>query len=242
MMARTDSWRSDVSDGFEGGIAGLNLADLVQLNAQNRFSGCFRVECEGKLGLVFFRDGDILHAEVGQKAGEEAFCEIVAWPRGRFSVEPNVVAARRTINKSCEHLLLDAHRRLDERRAQHGAAPLAKPQPPQPPTPAAGPVETVRDIPGVVAAVLLTRDGKRASGGGYEAEVLAGQTGYLGMVAAELGAFFQAGELRTAAVQGSLQHLLLYANKTHYLGVGARPEEEVGSVDGAIRRALVNGR
>src|SRR5689334_9857221 len=61
--------------GFEGGVAGLGLSDLLQLNAQNRFSGCFRIEHEQSLGVIFFRDGEIVHAERGDLVGEPAFRE-----------------------------------------------------------------------------------------------------------------------------------------------------------------------
>ena len=118
--------------GFEGGVAGLGLSDLLQLNAQNRFSGCFRIEHERELGMIFFRDGEIVHAERGELVGEDAFREILAWPRGRFSAEPNVVAARRTIQKSCEHLLLDALR-VDGRAARRPRRAGARPPSRAPP-------------------------------------------------------------------------------------------------------------
>jgi predicted regulator of Ras-like GTPase activity (Roadblock/LC7/MglB family) len=230
------------SEGFEGGVAGLGLSDLLQLNAQNRFSGCFRIEHDGAFGVIFFRDGEIIHAERGDQVGEEAFREILAWPRGRFSVEPNVVAARRTIQKSCEHLLLDALRVVDERRSAlapkapvHAASAASAGG-------ATAAVEAARQVPGVVEAVLVTRDGKRASEGGYEAEVAAGQAAYVAMMAAELGAPFQAGELRSAAIQGQRRHLLVLAGKAQSLAVFVRADHELGSVEAGIRAALVKGR
>jgi predicted regulator of Ras-like GTPase activity (Roadblock/LC7/MglB family) len=99
-------------------------------------------------------------------------------------------------------------------------------------------VEVVRGVPGVSQAVVLTRDGKHVGEGGYEAEQLAGQAVYLAMVGSEIGNLFQAGELRFASVQGQRQHLLLFATKSHYLGVFARPDSQVGAVDAAIRAAL----
>jgi hypothetical protein len=228
-------------EGFEGEVAGLGLSDLLQLNARNRFSGCFRIRHDDGLGLIFFRDGEIVHAELGAKIGEEAVWDILEWQTGRFAVEPNVVTARRSIQKGVEHLLLDAHRVLDERRV----AGRTRPPPASPPAPAAAPaggaaaaVEAVRKVPGVANAVVLTREGRRVSADGYEAEVLTGQAVYLAMMAAEFGGFFQAGELRFASVQGSQAHLLVFATKSHYLGVQARPESEIGVVDAAIRAAL----
>jgi len=56
-MAVADDSRSKPS-GFEGGVAGLGLADLIQLNAGSRFSGCYRVRHDDRVGLIFFREFD----------------------------------------------------------------------------------------------------------------------------------------------------------------------------------------
>jgi predicted regulator of Ras-like GTPase activity (Roadblock/LC7/MglB family) len=231
--------------GFEGGVAGLGLTDLIQLNTANQFSGCFTVRYEDRVGLIFFRDGQIVHVEQGGRTGEEAFIDILEWPSGTFDVEPNVVPTRRTIQKTCEHLLLDAHRVLDERR---GATPMAKVDPPAapdpPPAPGARPttVDVVRSVPDVTCAVVLTREGLRLGQGGHEEEALAGQAGYLALAGAELGALFEAGELKSGTVRATDHHLLLYVTRTHYLGVSTAPESDPDAVDSAIRSALAKPR
>ncbi len=227
------------AEGFEGGVAGLGLSDLLQLNAQNRFSGCFRIEHEQELGVIFFRDGEIVHAERGELVGEDAFREILAWPRGRFSAEPNVVAARRTIQKTCEHLLLDALRVVDERRGGR-AEPAISTAPA--PAPVAASIDSVRRVPGVAQAVLISHDGKRLGDGGYEADVLAGQAAFLSMMANELGAALQAGALRAAGIEGEKRHLLLLTAKTQSLAVFVRADQEVGAVEAGIRAALTKAR
>ena len=238
MPRAEDAPGSPAADGFEGEVAGLGVSDLLQVNAQSRFSGCFRIRHQRSLGLIFFRDGEIVHAEMDGRIGEEAFHAILAWPTGRFSVEPNVMTARRTIQKSCEHLLLDGQRQLDEQRAR------ARPSPATPRPGAAGlsPVQAVRAVPGVLDAVVLTRDGRRVGDDGYPAELLAGQSTYLAMVGAEVGALFEAGDLRSASVEATRQNLLLYMTRSHYLGVFARPDDEVRAIDAAVRSALSPGR
>jgi len=239
-MPRPEGTRGSSSADFGGEVAGLGLSDLIQINALNRFSGCYRIGNEGSVGLIFFRDGEVVHAELGDCTGEEAFRAILAWPAGHFSVETNLVTACRTIHKSCEHLLLDAHRNLDERRAQTPAP--AAPAPAAPRGAGVNAARTVRALPRVIEAVVLTKDGKRVSDDGYVAEVLAGQATYLAMVGGEVGELLQAGDLRFASVEGTRQHLLLFSTRTHYLGVFARPEAEVGAVDAAIRSALSPSR
>jgi predicted regulator of Ras-like GTPase activity (Roadblock/LC7/MglB family) len=255
-MAQGDRSSGAAVGGFEGGVAGLDLPALVQLNVLNRFSGCFRVSHEDRAGMIFFRDGEIVHAEEGSRTGEEAFGEMVTWPGGHFSVEPNVMHALRTIHKSCDHLLLDAHRLIDERRvrlprreapaastAPAPAAPAAAPAPAAPPpAPQTATVDLVRSVVGVVQAVLLTKDGRQAGQASYEAEVLAGHSAYLASAAAELGGLFQAGELRAASARGARQSLLLLAARNHLLGVLIRPDADPGAVEAAIRGALVPKR
>jgi predicted regulator of Ras-like GTPase activity (Roadblock/LC7/MglB family) len=240
-MPRSDEAREyDAAAGFEGEVAGLGLSDVLQLNAQNRFSGCVRIRNQGRVGLIFFRDGEIAHAEMGDRVGEEAFHAVLAWPSGRFSVEPNVVAAHRTIQKSCEHLLLDAHRKLDERRAP-APAPATAP-PPGTSRSSTGAVQLVRAIPGVIDAVVLTRDGKRVADDGYGTEALAGQATYLAMLGAEIGALLQAGDLRFASMECTRKQLLLFSPRTLVLGIFAQPESDVGAIDAAVRSALSTAR
>lgn len=242
-MAAPENSRSK-SAGFEGGVAGLGLSDLIQLNAANQFSGCFTVRYEDRVGLIFFRDGQIVHVEQGGRTGEDAFIEILEWPSGTFDVEPNVVPARRTIQKSCEHLLLDAHRIIDERRG----SPKPKDDPPAAPETARAPeaktstVDVVRSVAEVTCAVVLTREGQRLGQGGHEEEALAGEAGYLALAGAELGALFRAGELKSGTVHATEHHLLLYATRTHYLGVSTAPASDPDAVDSAIRAALAKPR
>jgi predicted regulator of Ras-like GTPase activity (Roadblock/LC7/MglB family) len=189
--------------------------------------------------VVYFHDGDIVHAEQGGLVGEDGLIEILQWKQGHFTVEQNVVSARRTINKSCEHLLLEAHRQLDERTAGRGSAPPPPPAARRPPDTV---TDLIRAIPGVTDAVLATGDGQCLGDKGHAAENLAGQTAYLVMFCDELGGLFGAGDIRSAGVEGSDLHMLLYASKARrYLGVFARADAEVRVVDAAIRSLLTKG-
>lgn len=241
-MASKNDQPRDAADGFEGGIAGLGLSDVIQLNVHNRFSGCIRIQHGESSGLIFFRDGSIIHAEQDGKTGEEAFYDMVGWRAGHFSVQPNVSTTQSTIQKGWQHLLLEAHRVLDERRAGVAGVRAEVPRVPQaapPARPAAGSVmERLQGVPGVAYAVAQTRDGARVDDDTFEGEVLAGQATFLASLGKRLGSIFRAGELSCATVQGSTRHVLFYVTKKHYLSVFAHGESNAGAVDGDVRRAL----
>jgi predicted regulator of Ras-like GTPase activity (Roadblock/LC7/MglB family) len=224
--------------GFEGDISGLGLTDIIQLDVVNRFSGCIDVAYGDRRGLVFVKDGEVVHAEQGGVTGEAAFYEIVSWPEGHFSHKENVATTRRTIEKSCQFLLLEAHRLMDE------GGPRARPSgPPAAARTSAGALlETLRTIPGVLYAVIEGKDGGRVGDDSYEGEVVAGQAQYVAMIGRQLGEKLRAGDVRSAVVQGVTRHVVLFVAKSHLIAVLVDPGARVGAVEGAVRKALSQGR
>ncbi len=235
--------RRDSAGGFEGAVSGLGLADVVQLNGLNRFSGCITVEYGLSSGHVFFRDGEIIHAEHGDRVGEAAFFEIMQWPTGRFSLEANVTTTSHTIDRSWRFLLMEAARLQDEQRSGRPAQP--SPQQPPPAAARRGKVATVvariRQVPGVAYAVVLTKDGARLEDDSYEAEALEGQTAYLTLVGKRLGEILHNGEMVAAVVRGADRSLLLLASRQHYLSILTRPGSEPGAVETEVRKLLSSG-
>jgi predicted regulator of Ras-like GTPase activity (Roadblock/LC7/MglB family) len=239
-MSRNERSKSS-AEGFEGEFTRLGLADVIQLNAQNRFSGCIDVDCEGRRGLIFLRDGEIVHAEHGGLIGEAAFYEIVSWPGGRFSLQENVATTRSTIKKACSFLILEAHRLIDERRAGHPPEPAA-PAATAKPTSSGQLLEKLRAISGVVYAVLQGKDGRRIGDDTYQAEEVAGQAQYLAMAAKQLSATLKAGDVLAAVAEGTTNHLVLLVAKSHSVAALLDGDAKVGAVEVEIRKTLAAGR
>jgi predicted regulator of Ras-like GTPase activity (Roadblock/LC7/MglB family) len=230
------------AEGFQGSVAGLGLSDVIQLNGNNKFSGCITVQHDDEVGRIFFREGRIIHAEQGGMSGEEAFYEIMAWRAGRFSLEPNVSTTSRSIEMNSQHLLLEAHRVIDERRAGLRAAPVSKRSAAPPTAPASKDspsdiLERLRGVRGVAYAVMVGKDGVCIDDNTFAGEALAGKAAYVAMVGDQLGATFGIGHLRSAVVHGGKRHMLLMVAKNHYLSLSVEGVE-VGAVAADVRRLL----
>jgi predicted regulator of Ras-like GTPase activity (Roadblock/LC7/MglB family) len=249
MSGREDNEMTSVAEeftetavGFEGAVAGLTLPDVIQMNALNRFSGCITVQFGQRTGMIFLRDGEIIHAEQGEKGGEDAFYEILQWPGGKFNLQPKVTTTSLTIRESWKFLLMEACRLLDENR--HRSRILHQPLEKKTAGTTGGNDMSTQvtgrllQIPGVSHAVVLHKDGTPVNDASYEAENLAAQAVYLAMIGNQLGGIFEAGELRAAAVEGKASHLLLYESRSHFLGVAIRGECQRGAVEAEIRKAL----
>jgi hypothetical protein len=235
-MAAFDSAPGKGPAGFGGEIHGFSLADVLQLNIQNGFSGCIAVDSEEGEGRIFLRDAEVVHAEAEGHVGEEAFYAILGWPEGRFSLLPNVSAARTTIQKGWRHLVLDAYRIIDERRAGKAKAP--PPSPGVRPAPAQGVLDQLRRIPGVSTAVVERAGAERGEHESYQAEVLSGHAQYLAMVADQLGAAFGAGELHGLVLQATTQHVVLLRGRNRSLVTQVAGEQDAGAVEAEIRKLL----
>jgi len=101
---------------FQGSLKELPLPDIIQLVSVSGKTGKFTLSREGESGFIFLKNGQMVHAEVGELVGEEAIYSLAIWNHGDFQFTPGDEPARQSITKSNTNLLMEAARRLDEWR------------------------------------------------------------------------------------------------------------------------------
>ncbi|MCM0080874.1 DUF4388 domain-containing protein [Geomonas sp. Red32] len=226
----------DHADGFVGAMTGVTLADVIQMNGHNRFTGCMTLEYGVRAGSIFFRDGEVIHAEQGDISGEQAFYQIIRWPGGKFHLQPKVTTTAYTIKATLNHLLLEAMRLMDEDNKVPKEAPA--------PVKAAAPVEKARQsvagavstISGVEYAILVGKDGTSIDDTSFDGETLAAETTFLAMIGNTIGGALALGEVKSAVAHGNGKHLLLFDSKSSYLGVAVEKGSSAVSVENDIRK------
>lgn len=92
-------------EGFNGSIDRAGIRELVELNCSNKRSSALWISRKEESGAIYFRDGDIIHAECGSLKGERAFFNILNWNKGTFKVDYNILATKRTISRDWKTLL-----------------------------------------------------------------------------------------------------------------------------------------
>jgi DNA-binding response OmpR family regulator len=101
--------------GFQGKVVGLQLTDIIQMNCLSRLTTALIVTRDGEKGVIYFNEGEVVHAECGNQKGTEAFYKILSWQEGEFVSNIGFVPPVQTIYQSWEHLLVEAMRRDDDR-------------------------------------------------------------------------------------------------------------------------------
>jgi predicted regulator of Ras-like GTPase activity (Roadblock/LC7/MglB family) len=67
-----------------------------------------------KEAVIYFKEGSVVHAVVGQTSGEEAIYKILSWDEGEFVLNVGVQSPEVTIKRNWSGLLLEGAKRLDE--------------------------------------------------------------------------------------------------------------------------------
>jgi CheY-like chemotaxis protein len=106
---------------LEGSLSHLDLPGVIQMLAISRQSGVLYINAESLDGTIFFKRGEVRHAEVGEIIGDESVIRIIkncnGLDRGVYKFVPGSLAATRTVFRSVTELMLEALREIDEERA-----------------------------------------------------------------------------------------------------------------------------
>lgn len=101
-------------EGFRGVLRRVGLQDILQMECLSRNSALLEISTKEVQGLIYIHEGQIVHCEVGERSGQDAFNYLMSLSGGDFKQNPYVEPAQRTISGSWEFLLMEAARQRDE--------------------------------------------------------------------------------------------------------------------------------
>ncbi len=106
----------DHDTGFRG-MQSKSLVDIIQLECLSQSSSVLKITHSATVGKIWMEHGELVDAEVEDLRGEAAFHRILAWKTGGFESLPPEPQRERTIEKSCNALLLEVAQAIDESAA-----------------------------------------------------------------------------------------------------------------------------
>ena len=116
--------RLQPEEGFRGVLRRVGLQDVLQMECLARSSSVLEISTSQARGSVFVQDGQIIHAQLGESTGEEAFNHLMALAGGNFNLKPFTEPPARTISGSWEMLLMEAARKRDEAQESSLSPPV----------------------------------------------------------------------------------------------------------------------
>jgi predicted regulator of Ras-like GTPase activity (Roadblock/LC7/MglB family) len=100
--------------GIQGNLRDMALADLIQHTCQDRKTAQLEIQRAGVAASLFFKNGNLVHAQSGAETGEEVVYSILKWEEGSFTLKTGVEPPSTSIARAWSSLLLEGARRLDE--------------------------------------------------------------------------------------------------------------------------------
>jgi len=99
-IERAEKMETDAPDLF-------HVVDVLQMCCLSQRSGAVQMVKDEKNGLVYLRNGKIVHAETTMARGRDALVEIVAWKFVEFAYERSVRPPLETITAGWDEVLID---------------------------------------------------------------------------------------------------------------------------------------
>lgn len=107
-----------------GDLADINIFDIVQILENSRMSGVLTLRTAASSGNIYFNDGQVVDATVGQRVGLDAFGDLIEATEGQFEFEKTQTSYQRRIEAgSNTSLILDVLRDKDESRHEAAVTP-----------------------------------------------------------------------------------------------------------------------
>ncbi len=99
-----------------GSLHNVTLETFLQLIEMEQQTSTLRVvdKKEDRGGILFFRNGELMNARVGDQQGKDAAYEILSWSNVSLSIEHDCVFQEKLIKGDLQAILLDAMRVKDE--------------------------------------------------------------------------------------------------------------------------------
>ncbi len=112
---------------MQGELKHMAVADLIQHNCEDRKTARIVVKNDLDEAAIFLEQGTVVHASCGELTGEDVIYKVLGWNEGTFILDMDIPAPVKTIERSCNGLLLKGAQLLDENKVPN-EEPVKKPE------------------------------------------------------------------------------------------------------------------
>jgi hypothetical protein len=97
-----------------GDLQEFEITDVFQLIQLGQKDGILRIQTANDIGIVYFKNCMVAHAQTNKIKGEPAIDVILSWKKGHFVFNPEEETQQHTVDLPIQQVILEAARRIDE--------------------------------------------------------------------------------------------------------------------------------
>ena len=220
-----------------GNLRDLGLASIISVNCNEHNQAQLLIRRHGRLAVIYFDNGTIVHATLDDLEGEAVIHELLSWEDGSFSLEQDVAPPKHTIETEWTGLILEGMRRIDEgtedpgleweegETQQHENVDRV--------------ARALKALDGIDGVVICSQGGELlGQATGADAVGQAMLTAFVGHRAETLGTLLNAAGLKQVALAAEKRGTVIVAHHQDYVGLFLTERASAESVAPAIRTTL----
>lgn len=106
----------ELASGMVGQVADIPVVELCQMINANQKTGLLKIEREKDRAILMFSEGELIHAELNNNEGQEAFFSVLAFSTGRFKFTQGLTAAQKNqdVVGGFMALIMEGMKRIDD--------------------------------------------------------------------------------------------------------------------------------
>jgi len=114
----TELLLAELKIAYGGRIRGVSLSSFTQMLELEGKSCVLRIRGNRETGDLFFKEGELIAARLGQENGKNAAVRILGWPKTLIDIDYAPFEKEREIHIPLMNLLLQSHQAEDERQVK----------------------------------------------------------------------------------------------------------------------------
>lgn len=231
--------RSDKA--VRGNLRDLALTSIISVNCSEHNQAELVIRRQGRVGVIYFDNGTIVHATLEGQEGEGVIYELLSWEDGSFSLRQDVPPPKRTVQTDWAGLLLEGMRRIDDGIEDWELDEQDEEVDEEPGM--SNVIDALRAIEGVEGVVLCSPGGELLAEAVASAPTRkAAVTALAGQRSRRLAFLLNAGQPRRVFLTGPGGRLLVVPHGEDYAGVWisqrSSPEATADEIRTVLRRYL----
>jgi len=211
-----------------GNLKEFSLVNLIQLNCLEKKTAKLTFNYRGKIGVIYFEDGEIPHAQYDNNTGAEAMYRLIHLTEGEFKIEDGIRTNLKTNETRWSELILEGMRLYDESQVGQDESHTVL-------------IRNLIQVDSVLAAIVVQPDGSVLANSDFEEVKL--YSSILAFFISKMqstGLTSSVGYFDKASIQFSDKILQIYDRDPNIIGIFFQPQADIKNVEPQILNEITN--
>lgn len=211
-----------------GNLKEFNLVNLIQLNCLEKKTAKLTFNYRGRIGVIYFENGDIPHAQYDNSTGPDAIYRAIHLTEGEFKIEDGIRTNIRTNDAKWSELILEGMRIYDESQIGQDQAHSVL-------------IKNLMQIEGVLAATIQLKDGTTLAHSSFEeVDLYSSILSFIIGKYQSLGKNSGIGHFSSAAINFPDKILTIFDRDPDIIGVFFSPQSNIKNLEPLVLKELQN--